>query len=540
MRINSKMKSIIENNLEAVATMVGEDINLEEGNNFYINDKNELMNGDIINITNHTEGADEILERSGIAITIFYGDTRYMTNIKNSDGERVIGTQASETVVEKVLEQNQEYFAERVDVVGEDYFAFYKPYYNKDSTEPVGMVFAGVSQENVEKDIRVILSTLMLVAVLIVVIGIIFVMLVAQKISNNLEYGVQALEELSKGNLGVQIKQECLKQKDESGEIARAIQTMRDRLASIVSEIRDRSDQVNGASSKLEEESESTASALSQVEKAVMDMAEGATSQADETQQATENIKAMGEMVKETNHSVGSLQVNAGVMEKQGLHAAEILKQLEGVNDRAKKSIQSIYEQTNNTNESVQKISDAVTLITTIAEETNLLSLNASIEAARAGEQGRGFAVVAAQIQKLAEQSNESAQQIAEIISGLIEDSRQAVETMEQVKEIIQEQDTMVGKTDHIFGSVLKGINESKKGIDAISGTAGRLDEARVNVVDIVQNLSAIAQENAAATQETSASATQVNVTVQDISQNAKELQEIAVALEESIKVFRM
>ena len=104
--------------------------------------------------------------------------------------------------------------------------------------------------------------------------------------------------------------------------------------------------------------------------------------------------------------------------------------------------------------EIAQKIKEATTLIASIAEETNLLSLNASIEAARAGEQGRGFAVVASQIQKLAEQSNESASQIAEITSALIKDSTRAVETMQQVRDIMDEQSDKMTQTDEMFRQV--------------------------------------------------------------------------------------
>lgn len=104
------------------------------------------------------------------------------------------------------------------------------------------------------------------------------------------------------------------------------------------------------------------------------------------------------------------------------------------------------------------KIRAAVDLITSIAEETNLLSLNASIEAARAGEQGRGFAVVAGQIQKLAEQSNESAGSIADIIGELLKDSENSVHIMEEVQEIMNEQQEKLQATRRQFMEVGDGI----------------------------------------------------------------------------------
>lgn len=160
-----------------------------------------------------------------------------------------------------------------------------------------------------------------------------------------------------------------------------------------------------------------------QVEKAVSEIAEGATSQAGETQKATESVITIGNMVEETASEAGRLHDNTDVIKNLGSEANSTLAGLTEINRKTKEAIEIISRQTNTTNESALKIREATALITSIATETNLLSLNASIEAARAGEQGRGFAVVASQIQKLAEQSNESAKTIEHIVSALINDS---------------------------------------------------------------------------------------------------------------------
>ncbi len=218
----------------------------------------------------------------------------------------------------------------------------------------------------------------------------------------------------------------------------------------------------------------------------------------------------------------------------------DILSSLSSVNQRTKEAIQVVYDQTNTTNESALKIKEATDIISEIAEETNLLSLNASIEAARAGEQGRGFAVVATQIQKLAEQSNESARQIDDIIHSLIKDSEESVETMKEVRNIIGQQNENVIHTEHAFNNVKEGIDQSIESIEMIASKTQELDEARVRVVDVVQNLNAIAQENAASTEETSASAAEAGTTVESIADNARHLNEIAKQLEENVQKFIM
>lgn len=328
--------------------------------------------------------------------------------------------------------------------------------------------------------------------------------------------------------------------KDETGSMSRAMTVLREKLAGIITDLKGQSQKLFAASDSLNQNAAETANTVEQVEKAVNEIAQGATSQAEETQKATENVILMGNMVEETSAQVRDLIGNATEMKNSGDEATSILEALDKINQRASSAIDIIYEQTNTTNESAMKIREATSLITSIAEETNLLSLNASIEAARAGEQGRGFAVVASQIQKLAEQSNESARQIEQIIDSLISDSEKAVATMDEVKEIMGTQSEHVGKTEEIFTLVKEGINGSIDGVNKIADKTMQMDGARVNVVDVVQNLTAIAQENAASAEETSASVTEVSTIVFDISENASRLREIADDLEQNMKIFKI
>lgn len=327
---------------------------------------------------------------------------------------------------------------------------------------------------------------------------------------------------------------------DETGMMCRAVAALRSQLASVTSNLRDQSRQLFAASDSLNANASETASTVEHVERAVSEISDGASSQAEETQKATENVILMGNMVEETSKEVTGLIDNANEMKLSSDEASATLTELERINGMAKQAIHVIYEQTNTTNESAIKIREATTLITSIAEETNLLSLNASIEAARAGEQGRGFAVVAGQIQKLAEQSNESARQIEGIINSLIEDSQKSVATMDEVKKIMDNQISSMAKTDEIFTRVKEGINTSIDGVSRIADKTRKLDDARVNVVDIVQNLTAIAQENAASTEETSASVTEVSNIVYNISENASQLKEVADSLEQNMNIFKI
>lgn len=328
--------------------------------------------------------------------------------------------------------------------------------------------------------------------------------------------------------------------KDEIGLMARALGTLKEELAGVVYAIRESCESLVTSADVLNNGAAETTTTMEQVENAVNDIANGASNQAEETQGATENVILIGDMVKDTNNTVNDLMVSANEMNIANQNAKQILSELRDINRQSGEYIDIIARQTEITNESALKIGEATKLITDIASETNLLSLNASIEAARAGEQGRGFAVVASEIQKLAEQSSESARRIEEIINVLLLDSEKAVTTMRQVKEIIGQQTEHIVRTDAAFVEIQKGVEESIEGMQVISEKAQEMDRARVSVVDVVNNLTAIAEENAAATEETSASVVEVTSIVADIADKAHGLNAIAEELEEKIGIFQL
>lgn len=330
------------------------------------------------------------------------------------------------------------------------------------------------------------------------------------------------------------------KSRDETGMMARTVCVVQEKLGHVVTELQGQSQTLYRYSDSLSSNAAVTSETVGQISQSVRDMADGATSQAENTQAATESVLVIGNMVQEANQEVARLKENVRVMHESGLEAERTLQELGEINVEVKKSIDQIYEQTNTTNESAMKIKDAILLITSIADETNLLSLNASIEAARAGEQGKGFAVVASQIQKLAEQSNMSAMKVQEITNMVMEDSAKAVDTMDQVRLIMESQVQKVDLTGNMFVKVQEEIDHSMDGITKIYEKTESMDNARVNVVDIVQSLTAIAEQNAAGTQQASAAVTEVSVVVQDISKNAKQLQNVAQTIDEHMKEFKV
>lgn len=537
-RISEVVTGSIENGLRASAVSVSDTLSYAGEGEYQLRD-DQLYKGDF-NISEAVEIADAIKKAADTDITIFYGDTRYMTSVIDEQGNRVVGTKAGDQVIEKVLNNGQEHFATDVDVVGHAYYGYYIPLYDNGTDHIAGMVFAGMPQADAKAQIIRIVSLIAGIMAILFAVCTTTTFIVVQKIVKALRMDANALEQVAKGKLNIQLNETSLKRKDEVGHISRSIMTLKMELTEIIGNIKDQSKSLNDSSVYLSEKAETSADHISQVERAVEEIAQGATGQAEETQKATENVIVMGNMIEETTGEIDAMNENAKLIRQLGQTAIDTLNDLQTINQKTKDSIDIIYEQTNITNTSAQKIKEATALITDIAEETNLLSLNASIEAARAGEQGRGFAVVAAQIQKLAEQSNESARQIEEIITSLLADSEKAVDTMEEVKEIMGQQNENVKKTDEQVNQVLGQVDQSIEAIARVALKTEKLNEARINVTDTVQNLTAVAQENAASTQQSAASVNQVSEIIQDIAESAKQLTDIAEKLDKDMALFEV
>ncbi len=536
--IKNSNEDTVAAGLESSAYAIASSLQTLNDDDFEVKD-GQLYKGDF-NITQDIALVDSVREKTGVASTVFYGDTRYLTSLKDESGKRVINTKADAKIYNKVIKNGERYVDQSVKLYGEKYFAVYVPLYEDANGQgkPVGMIFVGMPSNIANKAVYSIILKLDILLIAISVISFVFVMASVAKLSRAVGDATRALDQLADGNLRVNINKEGLRRKDEISKILRAVMNLRGQMSDVIGAMVEQSDSVQETAQQISLGTNQTAKAINQVDVAVGEISDGATSQASETQRATENVIVMGDMIEQTREEVQALKEHAQDMKVAGDVASKTLAELDEINQKTKAAIEVIYRQTYTTNESALRIQEVTKMITGIAEETNLLSLNAAIEAARAGEQGRGFAVVASQIQKLAEQSNASTEEIAKIINVLIADAERAVETMNSVKKIMDEQIQNVERADRAFEEVRLGIEASINGVEKINDKTEKLDFARTNVIDIVQSLTAIAEENAASTEETSASVTEVSAIVEDIAQNAVHMEEYAEKLREKINVF--
>lgn len=517
---------------------------LDSGN--YHVEEDLLYKGEFC-ITAQEQIIDSFVADSDADITILYGDTRRATSlVDKQSGQRIVGTKASDEVVNIVLKQGKDYNTTDIAINNENYYAYYKPLKNSDG-QIVGMIFAGRPSADVDSVIAAKTSGIITIAAVVLIISLIVCTILVKRIATIVVHAGEILVRVSNGDLRMQLSKKATrisrhakKRTDEIGMMISSTYGLIEKLQGMISNIKNTTAQLLQAGTSLESLASRTNNNAEGITRAVGDIARGAITQAEDIESATAQVSDMGGLIENIVQGVQQLDQVSMNIKKADDESEQIINELGVSNDRTLEAIEKIDTSVHMTNESVKKIQDSVDLITAIASETSLLSLNASIEAARAGEAGRGFAVVASQISKLSEDSNNSAKTIEDIIRQLADDSKASVEIMAEVKEIIAEQQKKLNETKEKFADVSRGIETSIEETENVYSRTKECDEARAKVTDIIQNLSAVAEQNAAATEETNASMDEMNATIHMLAESAKNLELMAEELQKNVSFFNI
>lgn len=524
--------------MQATALAVRDIFEIGNSGPYHIDEDGMMWKGDTLNISQATDITDHIKENTGMEVTVFWGDTRILTSIVNERGERQINTQASEEVVSRVLKKGQTYQDRNVEILGTKYIVCYTPIYQENSNEIVGMVFLGTPQKTVSVIINKIRIQFFIIILCTVILVTVIAYILVNRIVSALKKNMDILNNISNGSLHIEIDQSVLSRKDEIGNLGKNILHLKESLRAIVKNIHTKSKELESQAVHIESVSRDVYQIMKEVNHSTQEMTASCSAQAEDANEASANVSSMGNMIENNTAQLNQMYEISNDMKTVSTEAITQFEQLNTVMQSVKESIHFLSQQTSLTNESVAKISSAAELITAIASQTNLLSLNASIEAARAGEHGRGFSVVASEIQQLSQQSNNAAGQIQVMITNLNTNSQCTLERVKQVQGIIEKQEKDISVTSKIFQQLYKDIDRSAIGMDTILENSKSLENVRTNTVAIVQNSAALSEENSASLEEIMASFENIYRELGDISGKTSLLKKLSQEMTASVDVF--
>ena len=511
----------------------------QNAGDYFVNATGDVWKG-AYNVSLSTPFIDDIAAKTGIEVTFFYNDTRLVTSLKDADGKRILGSKAGDFLVENVLKDGNEVFTNRVLVDGTFYFGYYVPVHQNNSDEIIGMVFAGMPVKEIYASLNLITMIFTVAIVVILVIAVIGCLLVSRGIAKGIRSSMDVVKQISEGNLNVEIEQSMLDRKDEAGALSCNTQTLIDSLSAMIGKISNNTMTLNASSEEMNAAAGQAGNAVGNINDDLHNMLTGAVEQTGNAQNIKNSIHNMNIHLEKTLGEVDHLSDETKAMLDARNDVDKSLNQLDASNQDVMTEVENIQKQTQQNNESVEKIIAAVSYISDIADQTNLLSLNASIEAARAGETGKGFAVVAEEIGKLANQSNEASTEISELVNLLSYNSSQTMDIMDNVQDAMNDQTKKLVETANIFKQLQEHVSHVADGVDVIRDATVQLGKETDEIGKDIKNLSDIAQRNEDTVKGTISFSDEVLGTVNSVTEMSTEVSSSANDMAGVVSHFRM
>ncbi|MFK2825125.1 methyl-accepting chemotaxis protein [Bacillus sp. B190/17] len=495
----------------------------------------ELYKGNV-KINDNNELVDQIGQITEGAATIFQGDTRVATNVRNN-GERTIGTKADPRVTEVVLKTGKAYIG-KADVVGQEYLTMYQPI-NDQNGKVIGMWFVGAPIEVIDKSILTLLSMIVTVLVISGVVAIACSVLFTRSIVRPILDINKQLAEIAEGE-GDLTKELSIKSRDEVGELAGSFNKMINNLREMIRQISLTSEQMAASSEELTASAEQTTQATNQIATSIQKVSIGAENQghgAMESSRAMQDITIHIQQVAETAATVSEAATETS---KEASLGNESLQQVTKQMNHISMSVEEAANVIKRLGEHSQQIGRITEIITGIADQTNLLALNAAIEAARAGEHGKGFAVVADEVRKLAEQSKESADQIAGFIGKIQEDTLQAVDVMDKGSQEVAMGTDIVYKTGEGIQKILSSVEQVASQVQEVSAISEEIAAGAEQVNASIEEMAGIAKSSASNTQNVASASEEQLASMEEIASSASSLSKMAEELQILVGQFKV
>ncbi|MDL4841995.1 methyl-accepting chemotaxis protein [Aquibacillus rhizosphaerae] len=376
------------------------------------------------------------------------------------------------------------------------------------------------------------------VSILVVVLGTVTALVTARIISNPIITVRNRMDEIANGDLS----QEPLEtnSKDETGQLITSTNSMNDNMRNLLQQINNVSETVSTQSEELTQSASEVKAGSQQIATTMQELSSGSESQANNASDLSSVMESFSAKMQEANENGENIYESSNeVLEITGQGSQMMdtsAKQMAIIDQIVKEAVNKVQ----GLDTQSQEISKLVAVIKDIAEQTNLLALNAAIEAARAGEHGKGFAVVADEVRKLAEQVGVSVTDITAIVTNIQTESTSVAESLQGGYKEVEKGTTQMKTTGETFATITAAVKEMVNNIQTITGNLSSMSSSSQEMSASVEEIASVSEESAAGVEQTSASAQQASSSMEEVADSSDQLAKLAEELNGLVRKFKL
>ena len=416
---------------------------------------------------------------------------------------------------------------------GDDMIAFYTP------IESTGWGMATLAYKSeLFAPVQNTLTIMIIISLTLIVLISVGIWMTVNKIMKPLGDMMNEVHQLAQGDF--RERSLHIASEDELGLLVRAVEEMRIGVSKVIKSVSSSAENLTASTEELNSTTDQSAIAANQVADSIGKVAAS-------TNQQLDAVNAMSNAVENLSSAIQIMAKDAESATSKSVEAAGIARDSGETLEKAIEQIKSIEKSSNKTKDAVtalgensQKIGNIVDTISGIAEQTNLLALNAAIEAARAGEQGRGFAVVADEVRKLAESSHEATQQISDLIKVTQEDTIKAVKDMEDGVQVVKVGTQNIISMGDAFRKIIDIVEKVSEQMQEISGATRSMARNGEEIVDHIRTINETSKSSAEEAETVSAATEEQTASVHEIANESTNLARMANELQQEVQKFKV